>query len=149
MIPWALGWWRKGPTKVGCCLTCESRGVVFQAHKTIQVKVVSPRKQPEASPEPEPEDEQIHHGYALTPGEWSLFTTPEKSAMLSSAGTLRPRSHRTRQQICTNLLRTNPLMIASCVNTPIDHNVFHYLRTRVTRCSASCVNGAQAMLQSS
>ncbi len=40
-------------------------------------------------------------------------------------------------------LRVNHLMLlASWVNTPIDHNVFHNLRTRVARCSASCVNWA-------
>ncbi len=40
-------------------------------------------------------------------------------------------------------LRANPLMLlASCVNTPIDHNVFHNLFTHVARWSASCVNWA-------
>ena len=40
-------------------------------------------------------------------------------------------------------LRANPLiLLASCVNTPIDHNVFHNLRVHVARCSASCVNWA-------
>ncbi len=37
----------------------------------------------------------------------------------------------------------NPLMLlASCVNTHIDHNVFHNLHVRVSRCSVSCVNWA-------
>ncbi len=27
------------------------------------------------------------------------------------------------------------MLLASCVNTPIDHNVFHYLRTPVARVS--------------
>ena len=40
-------------------------------------------------------------------------------------------------------LHVNPLMLlATCVNTPIDHNVFHNLHVPVARCSASCVNGA-------
>ena len=34
------------------------------------------------------------------------------------------------------------MLLASCVNTPIDHNVFHILRACVARCSASCVNWA-------
>ena len=33
------------------------------------------------------------------------------------------------------------MLLASCVNTPIDYNVFHNLRAHVARCSASCVNG--------
>ena len=39
-------------------------------------------------------------------------------------------------------LHANPLMLlASCVNTPIDHHsVFHNLPVCVVRCSASCVN---------
>ncbi len=42
-------------------------------------------------------------------------------------------------------LSASPLMfLATCVNTPIDHNVFHNLHACVTRCSASCVNGASA-----
>ena len=32
------------------------------------------------------------------------------------------------------------MLLASCVNTPIDYNVFHNLRAHVARCSASCVN---------
>ncbi len=40
-------------------------------------------------------------------------------------------------------LCANPLMLlASCVNTPIDHNVFHYLHMPVARCSVPCVNWA-------
>ncbi len=40
-------------------------------------------------------------------------------------------------------LRANPLMLlAICVNTPIDHSVFHNLLMPVARCSVSCVNGA-------
>ncbi len=34
------------------------------------------------------------------------------------------------------------MLLATCVNTPIDHNVFQNLRTPVARCSASCVNWA-------
>ena len=34
------------------------------------------------------------------------------------------------------------MLLATCMNTPIDHNVFHNLHARVARCSASCVNGA-------
>ena len=53
---------------------------------------------------------------------------------------VRPRSHRTRKHAN---LPANPLMLlASCVNTPIDYNVFHYLHTLVARCSASCVTRA-------
>ena len=38
-------------------------------------------------------------------------------------------------------LPANPLMLlATCVNTPIDHSVFHYLLAPVARCSAPCVN---------
>ncbi len=36
------------------------------------------------------------------------------------------------------------MLLASCVNTPIDHNVLHYLCIPVVRCSVSCVNWAQA-----
>ncbi len=32
------------------------------------------------------------------------------------------------------------MLLTSCVNTPIDHSVFRYLRALVARCSASCVN---------
>ncbi len=61
-----------------------------------------------------------------------------------SCVTLRAHSHRTHKQICCANLQANPLMLlASCVNTPIDHNVFHNLHARVARCSASCVNWAQ------
>ncbi len=43
-------------------------------------------------------------------------------------------------------LRANPLMLlASCVNTPIEHNVFYNLHVLVVaRCSASCMNWAQS-----
>ena len=34
------------------------------------------------------------------------------------------------------------MLLATCVNTPIDHNVFQNLCTPVARCSASCVNWA-------
>ena len=34
------------------------------------------------------------------------------------------------------------MLLATCVNTPIDHNMFQNLRTPVARCSASCVNWA-------
>ncbi len=41
-------------------------------------------------------------------------------------------------------LHANPLMLlASCVNTPIDQNVFYYLHMPVARCSVRCVNWAQ------
>ncbi len=43
---------------------------------------------------------------------------------------------------CTNLCAYPLMLLASCVNTPIDHSVFHYLDAPVTRCSVSCVNGA-------
>ena len=44
-------------------------------------------------------------------------------------GNRRPCSYRSRNRIRTNL-RANPLMLlASCVNTPIDHSVFHFLRS--------------------
>ncbi len=40
-------------------------------------------------------------------------------------------------------MRANPLMLlATCVNTPICCSLFHNLRARIARCSASCVNGA-------
>ncbi len=38
------------------------------------------------------------------------------------------------------------MLHATYVNTPIDHNVFHYLRAHVARCSVSCVNGAQPFI---
>ncbi len=53
-----------------------------------------------------------------------------------SSGTLGARSHRTRRHICVQ----SCVQTASCVNTPIDYNVFHNLPARVARCSASCVN---------
>ncbi len=42
----------------------------------------------------------------------------------------------------TNLQAKPLMLLASCVDTPIDHNVFHRpnLRAHVARCSASCVN---------
>ena len=36
------------------------------------------------------------------------------------------------------------MLLATCVNTTIDHNVFHNLRAHVARWSASCVNGPLA-----
>ncbi len=40
-------------------------------------------------------------------------------------------------------LRANPLiLLAICVNTPIDHKADHNWCARVVRCSASCVNWA-------
>ncbi len=45
-------------------------------------------------------------------------------------------------QLHANLC-ANPLMLlASCVNSPIEHNVFHCLHVPVAGCSASCVNWA-------
>ncbi len=44
---------------------------------------------------------------------------------------------------CSHRMRKSLMLLASCVNTPIDHNVFHYLRAHVARCSASCVNRTQ------
>ena len=45
-------------------------------------------------------------------------------------------------------LCANPLiLLATCVNTPIDHSVSHNLLTPVARCSASCVNGVQDSCQ--
>ncbi len=67
---------------------------------------------------------------------------------------LPPRSHRMRKQVwCwlwtvwTLTLTTGaprpvcrvPFLLASSVNTPIDQNVLHYLRTQVTRWSLSCM----------
>ncbi len=55
---------------------------------------------------------------------------------------LRPCSHRTWARLHANL-RANPMMLlATCVNTLIDHNVFQNLRAPVARCSSSCVNWA-------
>ena len=57
----------------------------------------------------------------------------------------RPSSHRMRQHfcaLCTQLQILWCCLRASCVNTPIEHSVFHYLRVPVARCSASCVNWA-------
>ena len=65
----------------------------------------------------------------------------EQLSILCERAYLKPRSHRTRNQVCMQI--SNPLMLlASCVNTPIDHNVFQNLCIPVARCSASCVNWA-------
>ncbi len=45
-------------------------------------------------------------------------------------------------------LRANHLMLlATCVNTPIDNSVSHNLLMPVARCSASCVNGVWGILK--
>ncbi len=56
---------------------------------------------------------------------------------------LRPSSHRTRKQVCTQIC-TQILWccLQCCVNTPFDHNVFHFLQAAFASTSASCVNGA-------
>ncbi len=38
------------------------------------------------------------------------------------------------------------MLLATCVNTPVDNNVFQNLHTPVARCSVSCVNWAQGQL---
>ena len=40
------------------------------------------------------------------------------------------------------------MLLAICVNTPIDHNVLHNLRAHVARCSASCVNWTLELVRS-
>ncbi len=50
---------------------------------------------------------------------------------------VRPLSHRTCKQICMLIY-----VLASSVNTLIDHSVFQYLHVPVVRCSASCVSGS-------
>ncbi len=55
---------------------------------------------------------------------------------------LRPSSHRTRKQVCTQIC-TQILWSCRqcCVNTPIGNNMFHFLLATFASTSASCVNG--------
>ncbi len=59
---------------------------------------------------------------------------------------LRPSSHRTRKQVCTQICsQILRCCRQCCVNTPIWNNVFYFLQAAFASTSACCVNGALAM----
>ena len=54
----------------------------------------------------------------------------------------RLNTQETEVNLRPNLLANPSMLLVSCVNTPIDHIMFHYLRPLVVKCSASCANWA-------
>ena len=56
----------------------------------------------------------------------------------------RPRSHRTRKQVCVQIcVQTLWCCLQPVWTLPFDYSVFHNLRAFVAGCSASSVNGAE------
>ena len=82
-----------------------------------------------------------YRGYFAPLSQLLLDTAANNPPYLRYEG-LRPHSHRTRKQICTQMSAKPLMLLATYVNTPIHCSVFHNLHARVARCSASCVNGA-------
>ena len=79
-------------------------------------------------------------------GQWYVFW-PLLAVKLDHGSSLRRRSHRTRKQICTQILWR---CLQCCVNTSIGNNtcLFHFLQAEFASTSACCVNGASGFLDS-
>ncbi len=90
---------------------------------------------------------KTHRKHSFVKHRESPITTHSRTNSFLGVFTARPRSHRTRKQICPQIgVQTLWMLLATCVNTPIYCSVFHNLHVRGARCSASCVNRAQGVM---
>ena len=71
-----------------------------------------------------------------------LVISPGVEKCPQVASSLGPIHTWRRSSLHSNLRANSFMLLATCVNTPIDCSVFHNLYAHVARCSASCVNGA-------